>query len=71
MNKESISHTLVVALLFVTAPSALAEIDMVSARNIGSDGLNTILPGASQRRGCSSAWGLPSVDGNDEVKRRL
>jgi hypothetical protein len=42
MNKESISHTLVVALLFVTAPSALAEIDMVSARNIGSGGLNAI-----------------------------
>jgi hypothetical protein len=35
--------------LFVTAPSALAEIDMVSARNIGSDGLNTI------------AWGIAAA----------
>jgi hypothetical protein len=49
MNKESISHTLVVVLLFVTAPSALAEIDMVSARNIGSGGLNAI------------AWGIAAA----------
>jgi hypothetical protein len=35
--------------LFVTAPSALAEIDMVSARNIGSGGLNAI------------AWGIAAA----------
>ena len=38
----SIPHALVVPLLFVTAPSALADVDLVSARNIGSDGLHAI-----------------------------